>query len=390
MKATSANEFETALKSWTDRVNNYLYADVHGNFGYTLAGRIPIRGSENGWGPVAGWTGMHDWKGCIPSAELPRVRNPETGWVVSCNQRVADEHYPYYLTNFGATHYRVERIASRIDGLRKAQRETRSGSTVEDMTAIHADAISLPAQSMRKALERMSDLPEAAEVLLRWDCAVTADSAAAALYEVTTENLSREFITAHYAPLADELLSAGDAGADEHWRRHLKAAVVTAMEQSDESLLPAGESWNSLLSKSLKAAVAELEARLGPDRSKWRWGDLHRSGQRHPLAAVFPQAAALLNPPSIELAGDADTPLLTGARVGADYFVSYGSVNRYAFDPANWSNGRWIVPLGASGHPGSAHYADQQDLWAKVDTVPQLWDWDEIGRNAQSEQELTP
>ena len=45
---------------------------------------------------------------------------------------------------------------------------------------------------------------------------------------------------------------------------------------------------------------------------------------------------------------------------------------------------------GASGHPGSPHYADQAELWAEVEFIPQLWDWDEVEEKAESRQILTP
>ena len=72
------------------------------------------------------------------------------------------------------------------------------------------------------------------------------------------------------------------------------------------------------------------------------------------------------------------------------YTVSGLSVNRYVHDPSNWSNSRWIVPLGSSGHPGSPHYADQAELWADVAFIPQLWAWDEIAEQAETTQRLTP
>ena len=95
MKCKSADEFEAAMEEWTDRTNNYPYADVQGNFGYALRGCIPVRSRANAWGPVPGWTGEHEWEGMVPPRELPRTRNPEEGWVVTCNQRTVDETYPH-------------------------------------------------------------------------------------------------------------------------------------------------------------------------------------------------------------------------------------------------------------------------------------------------------
>ncbi len=88
--------------------------------------------------------------------------------------------------------------------------------------------------------------------------------------------------------------------------------------------------------------------------------------------------------------GDADTPL-AGAYSQVDRYTSVlMSVNRYIHDPADWRRSRWIVPLGASGHPGSRHYADQATLWADVETIPQLWEWEDIVADAEAQQLLTP
>ena len=88
--------------------------------------------------------------------------------------------------------------------------------------------------------------------------------------------------------------------------------------------------------------------------------------------------------------GDGDTPLAGSYTLQDRCIATSLSVNRYIHDPSDWTRSRWIVPLGASGHPGSPHYADQAGMWADVQFIPQLWDWDQIGREAESEQRLTP
>ena len=88
--------------------------------------------------------------------------------------------------------------------------------------------------------------------------------------------------------------------------------------------------------------------------------------------------------------GDGDTPL-AGSYGLDELFVATGlPVNRYIHDPADWTRSRWIVPLGASGHPASPHYADQARMWARVEYIPQLWDWDQIASQAESLQRLDP
>jgi penicillin amidase len=108
------------------------------------------------------------------------------------------------------------------------------------------------------------------------------------------------------------------------------------------------------------------------------------------LSRAFPELAELLNPPAVPAGGDGDTPQQGGYSITDRFSLVSMSVNRYIHDPADWRRSRWIVPLGASGHPGSPHFADQAELWADVQTIPQLWDWDDIVAAAESRQTLKP
>ena len=108
------------------------------------------------------------------------------------------------------------------------------------------------------------------------------------------------------------------------------------------------------------------------------------------MTQVFPDLADLLNPPSLPLHGDGDTPLAGNYGFSNPFVPSAISVNRYIFDPSDWRRCRWIVPLGASGHPASPHYADQAQLWADVQYIPQLWDWGDIDEQAETRQRLLP
>src|SRR5436305_1602604 len=61
LRATSAGELESAMRSWVDPVNNFVFADVHGAIGYRTRGQVPIRPMANAWVPVPGWDGAHEW-----------------------------------------------------------------------------------------------------------------------------------------------------------------------------------------------------------------------------------------------------------------------------------------------------------------------------------------
>ena len=389
MKSQSADELEVAFDNWTDRVNNYPYADVHGNFGYLFKGRVPVRPASNGWGPVPGWTGEHEWNGYIPNAELPRSKNPDSGWVVTCNQRVVDDDYPYYLTNLFGTDYRARRIRDKIAEL--ADRKI----DVNGMSSIHADTVSIPAIVLAGAVGELEGLDgiyaEAAGLLAGWDHDLREDSVAAAIYSAVGRELSRLLATRAYGSLATDITgNTHNAGAEDQLRRQLKPDFIHRLDVGTLAEANYGFETGDIVEKAFKSGVDYLVSRFGGAVANWRWGDMHHTGHKHPLAAAFPEASTQLNPPVVEAAGDSDVPFATGSPTSAEFSVKTSPINRYIHDPSNWSNGRWIVPLGSSGHPGSPHFSDQQQMWAKVETIPQLWDWDEIAAVAETTQRLLP
>ena len=74
----------------------------------------------------------------------------------------------------------------------------------------------------------------------------------------------------------------------------------------------------------------------------------------------------------------------------AGFELALTSVARYVFDLGDWERSGWIVPLGASGHPGSRHYADQAADWAAVRLRPMRYDWARIAADTESQQRLLP
>ena len=386
MRSKSVDELHEAFRNWTDRVNNYAVADVHGNFGYLHEGKIPIRPESNGWRAVPGWTGEYEWNGYIPHDELPKAINPDTGYAVTCNQRVAGHDYPYYVGLSFTPEYRARRVQTRILELEPGM------GTVDDMARIHAERVSNPARIFTEALIGVTPLDEdsaAALALLRaWHYTMDRNQAQPLIYAKTKTHVIRFLLDHLMGDMAAEVFS-GAAGGDAH-ARQIVVKMNEELETGDNSLLPTGGDWAGVLASALRSALADLKAQLGDDMSKWDWGQLHRTHPQHPLSLIFPELAELLNPPAVPTHGDGDTPL-AGSYAFHNEFIATGmSVNRYIHDPSDWTNSRWIVPLGASGHPGSPHYADQAEMWANVEYIPQLWDWDQISAEAESHQRIEP
>jgi penicillin amidase len=386
MCSRSVDELHEALEHWTDRVNNYAVADVHGNFGYLHAGKVPIRPESNGWCAVPGWTGEYDWAGAIPHDELPKTVNPESGYVVTCNQRVTGHDYPYYVGIAFAPDHRARRVQSRLNELEPGT------ATVDDMVAIHGDRVSLPARIFVDALSAITPRDErcaTALALLRdWDRTMDRGAAAPTIYAATRAQVARRLAQQNLGDLASQASCATANGKSV--LQHIELPMLAAIECQNAALLPDGENWEGLLAEALEAAVVDLTRTLGPDLSGWQWGRVHHTSQQHSLSAICSELAPHMDPPTFAVHGDSDTPLAGSYALDAPFIARTASVNRYVHDPSDWTRSVWIVPLGASGHPASPHWSDQAEAWSNVETIPQLWDWAQIEREAETTQRLDP
>jgi len=385
LRAQSADDIEESMRPWVDPGNNFLFADVHGNIGYLTRGQVPLRSMANAWLPVPGWTGEHEWQGMIPFAAMPRVRNPETGFIVTANNRIVGDEYPHYLAIDYSPGYRARRILDRLDSLTQVDGPA--------MAAIHADRISIPGREVVQLLARIKPQDaisaDAKALLQHWDGRMEATSAAATIYVVFREFLLRSAMDPLLGPLAGEAFGSELRGGVIFMAR-FKACLTRLIEENDRSLLPAGTDWDTLMSQALRQASAWLRQELGDDPQAWQWGRIHRTSPQHTLAGAFPELAPLLNPPSHAMGGDGETVQAASFNPGAGYTLSSTSVTRYLFDLDDWRRSAWVVPLGSSGHPGSPHYADQSETWAAVELHPMLYDWKRIQREAETTQRLEP
>lgn len=383
LRARSADELEAAMRTWVDPVNNLVFADVGGAIGYRTRGRIPVRAAANAWVPVPGWDGMHEWQGYVPFDEMPAIRNPALGFVVSANSRVTGTGYVHYIGLDFSPDFRTRRLVARLSSLERA--------TVADMVTMHTDEVSIPGTEFVGIFRGMTSgdpvVRGALERLASWDGRMSADSAAAAIYAVFRERLMRDVMTPILGPLAPEAFAGAPRGGTAHMAR-LRARLTEWIQQGDVALLREGATWPEVIARALAEAMAELRDRLGPDPARWRWGDLHRTQPSHPLSSLYPEWQPVLDPPAVPVGGDADT-VRAGAFVSAlGYHVTLTAVARYAFDVGAWDESGWIVPFGGSGHPGSPHFADQVEAWRDGTLLPMRYAWDRIRAAAASYQRL--
>ena len=393
LRARSAEELVESQRGWVDPCNNFVFADVDGNYGYFCRGRIPIRSRVNGWLPVPGWTGEHEWQGDIPFEELPKSINPSEGYVATANNRPVGDDYPHYIAVDFTPEFRVKGVTQGLKSLARP--------SAPDMAKVHNQRISMPALAYLAVLPGVEPSNALAAIardrLLAWDGSMDANLPQPAIYSAMRDALLKEVFERNLPPdLAYDAWHPADRGLGSFGNR-LKARMVEMLRQDDRSLLVGnhpelveGDTWPAAISRALTKGVATLFARLGDDPDAWVWDRVHRAVPKHTLSAAHPELNGLLDPPAIPHSGDGDTPLQGGYSPATFATVTSLSVARYSYDTADWDNSLWVVPLGSSGHPGSPHYYDQSETWRRVEMVPMRWNWDGIIANSETQQALEP
>lgn len=351
-RAGSAAEFRDRLRDFQAPQQNVAFADVNGDFGIVTAGLTPIRRGGDGFLPVPGWTGEHDWTGFVPFEELPQRFNPASGRLVNANNSVVDPGYPHFLGREFDVAYRARRIADRLD-------ETENANA-KQMAALQNDIVSLGARELLPAiLPMLPDSPVKA-MLAAWDGAMDRARPEPLLYSALLRHLERRLFADEFAP----------AGEPFHAPR-LPVTIRLLQENSawcdDTATADRRESCTDIV----RAALDDARAELGGDLAGLRWGDRHRAVFSNMLLGRIPLLRDLTDV-AVPTGGGNDTVNRGTSRMqGADpYRHVHGPGLRVVFDLADLDRSLFVQALGQSGNPFSAHYGDMARLWSDGGSFP--------------------
>jgi penicillin amidase len=371
----SCAEFREALREWTVPSQNMVYADVHGDIGYSLPGKLPMRAKGLGQVPVPGWTGEYEWLGYVPFEELPHLYNPEQGYIATANNKVADDDYPHWI---GADYISGNR-AQRIVELIKSQEKM----GVSDIQAMQQDLVSPYARRMREILIKLeSNDPELTMVLARmrgWDGTLTADSAEAAIYQVFLRRIIFRMLepvlgelTEHYAGKGPTPVIKEGTMFGERSREWLIATLEA--ESSEWFDLGDGLKREEHLLAALKEAVDEIKKLCGEDFQDWAWGKLHTLTFNHTLGSV-PPLDRFFNRGPFPIGGDGDTVAASQAtHQNLNSQTIIGPPFRFIADLSDWNRSLGMLVPGQSGHPASTSYDNNIESWFNGEYHPMVFD----------------
>lgn len=325
-------EFRKALSSYGGPSQNFVYADVKGNIGWQIGGKIPLRRKGDGAFPYPSDSNDGDWIGFIPFNDLPMLFNPPSGFFVTANQRIAgtDYKYPQLIRQFAAP-WRARRIHELVSANSKI--------SMNDVTDIQRDVFNIPLNRFsREVVKRKAASPQTLELLSGWDGRMTADSKAAAaadiIYGCVGNKAVKGFAPAYAGMLTQKILPFDLPNDVKTW-------------------LPSGySSWDEVIKACDLEFLSSYSKDGRVDFSSLRWGDREKASFPHPLAQapiIGTKYALVFN----NIDGSGQTP-----NVG-DY-VSM----RHISSPGNWDETRFVIPLGQSGSVVSPHWKDQFPFWS--------------------------
>ncbi len=366
-QATDWTTFNQALDEWTAPPQNFLFADSRGNIGYRLAGAIPQREQNLGLLPAPGWTADYEWPALIPPAALPRLYNPESGKIVSANNKMVGDDYPHFLGVEFDPGWRAARIEELL------QRKERH--TIRDMEEMQLDNQSKLAEAFTPWLTLInSEDPwekTALQALRKWNFRMDADNFAATIYQQMLVQLmemvfgdkvgsaKRGYYGMSSTPLflihgfllraETRLLSLLNEHEQSYW--YVEAATGRLRDRE------------TLLQEALTATMREIRKTMGETTRTWDWGRAHQVRYVHPLGSAR-LLKNIFNRGPIPVGGDSATPNLTRHAPKLPLgLVQVAASYRQIYEVGVWDRAQSITNTGQSGHPLHPNYDDQIMLW---------------------------
>ena len=361
-RARDWTSFTTAVGAFAVPSMNIVYADIDGNVGYAMSGKLPVRASGDGTLPADGNAGS-GWKGTIEPGALPRILNPASGLIYSANNEV-DRGFTGLITRDWTAGFRASRLR---DQLTKAQ-----GVDLEAMATLQNDRRSAAAEIVLAGLDaaikkgRTTPLEASAvellEQLSKWDRVVDSRPVVS-LYEAFEDALwRRTFVDEMDEPLFAKFYEW--AGAEK------PAGLYSIIEDrqsrwfDDITTVEKRESRDDIFLLAIRDAEIKLHLDFGSGTGR-NWDRVHAARFSHPLGnAGFPFRWFFSRGP-VPVEGDGTTVM----RISWNRLTPFAAWEhpswRQIFDVGEWDAARVILPAGQSGHPMSPYYFDQNDVWRK-------------------------
>jgi penicillin amidase len=381
-QASNWLEFSEAIRTLGSVPLAFVYADLEGNIGLFPSGNLPLRSGFDGSVPVDGSSGEFEWQGYIPHEEKPFLLNPEDGVIVSANHRILFNESAPSLGADQLASFRAERVTSLLGPSGQMR--------VADFARIQADRYDRSTEAVLRhlmSIEFESQTSKDAHASLRsWNGQMSSGPAPAIYQAFYLELLENTFNDELGDELYRELLEFVELG--------YPGTIHTIVDDPasgwwDDKTTPAIEDRSAIFKRSFDDAVAFLEETQGSGPANWDWGKLHAVIFEHPMGRQ-PPFHLLFNRGPIDFGGSTHTVANARVSLSEPFKVLTGTSYRMIADLGDWNASLATIPTGASGHPLSRHYFDQNQGWLDGSGHPMLFDRANIESALAGRLKLTP
>ncbi|HJU45024.1 MAG TPA: penicillin acylase family protein [Vicinamibacterales bacterium] len=359
-RATDWASFTAAVTAFSVPSSNLVYADVDGNIGYAMSGRLPVRGGGDGRMAVDGGTGVA-WNGSVDATALPRLLNPESGFITSSNNLV-DRSFQSLITNDWAAPFRATRLrqllskAEGVDLDAMAVMQNDRHSAAADVLLANIDSAITLGRSREEARQWADRLAE----LKNWDRKVDNRPIVAYFQAFEDAVWRRTFVDEMEEPLFNKFYEW--AGAEKY------AGIYSLIDDpnnkwwDDILTVEKTESRDDVFLTAAEDAEIYLQNEYGGESSR-DWSRIHGARFPHVIGNVAFPLRWLFSRGPVPIDGDGTTVMRTSYDRLKRFEVWEYPSWRQLFEIGNWDESRVVLPAGQSGHPFSPFYFDQNELW---------------------------
>jgi penicillin G amidase len=349
-RAHKAGEVKDSLRSLISPCLNVVWACEDGSFGSQLAGRVPIRAPESdGITPMPAWTGAHDWRGFIPFNDLPSKKNTQAGYAVVTDSCPGGNDFPVFMGSYWSDDSKTDRIGYMLGQTQEHSKESFQKIQNDSMSTTAKDIVPELLKSIRTGGTAPQE--EAAKILSSWDYQMNRESPGAAVFGLVYQALVEELFLSR---LGEELFNRFAANHSFNVMAIRKLALQKDMTPAEKQ---------ALFARSFQKAVERGATLMGAEPGKWKWGAIHETEFRHPIAAKSRFLEGVYDVGPISLSGAWDTVNFSGWSFAGPFKTVEGVSLREINDMTEPPQGFGITYMGSSAHFFSSHYKDITAPW---------------------------
>ncbi len=359
-KAKNYDDYLKALEFFDLPAQNFAFACKNGDIALKVNGNLPIKSKEQGRFLQDGSKSANAWHGFIPREQLPSYKNPSRGFVSSANQHSTDPTYPYYYNTETFDTYRGRNINRKLTQM--------DSITAKDMAKLQTDNSSLLAEEALPQLFKNLDsnslsAPEKAYLtqLRQWNLHYEATDFAPILFTEWFKNVytaTWDEVNESKTPKPAQLLRPSEWRTIELLKNEPKSIYF------DLKATPAREAATEIVTQGFKdmaknVTAAVVKYKITDPKGSYIWAKHQDLNIYHLLRKATDVISPMDAFSRLHVVSSGHGKSINAVR------NNHGPSWRMIVELGDSVKAFVAYPGGQSGNPGSRHYDEFLDKWAK-------------------------